>query len=110
MMMTVGDVAEALNVSPGKVYGLIDREELGHNRIGKSIRISQTQFADYLKRTERPPRVPAAVKASQLEPLLRVSFEPPRTRGASQELKHIRIEPRRTRESSRRAKGGSSSK
>ncbi len=106
MMMTVPEVAKALRVSLWKAYRLIEARELGHNRIGGSIRVSQTQFADYLKRTERPPREPVPPQLPR-EPFKYVSFEPPRTRGGSHELKHIRIQPR---QASRRAKDGSSNR
>jgi excisionase family DNA binding protein len=82
MMMTVPEVAAALKISLWKTYRLIEARELGYNRIGGSIRVSQAQFADYLKRTERPPRVPAPPQPPR-EPFKYVSFEPPRTRGAS---------------------------
>ena len=109
MMMTIPEVVGALKISLWKAYRLIEARELGHHRIGGSIRVSQTQLADYLKRTERPPRDPVPRQPPH-EPFKYVSFEPPRTRIGAQEFKHIRIQPRKMRDAPRPKKNGTSNK
>lgn len=52
MFMTVKDVQKKLNVSLALVYRLVDRGELASHRIGKSIRISEEDLEDYLRKTK----------------------------------------------------------
>jgi excisionase family DNA binding protein len=71
MMMTVPEVAAALKVSLWKAYSLVELRELGHNRIGGTIRVSDAQLAEYLKRTERPPMLKTKAEPS---PDLRATY------------------------------------
>ncbi len=55
-MMTVEDVARRLNVLENFVYQAIAEGRLKHHRLGKAqgaIRVSETQLADFLRRTEQ---------------------------------------------------------
>lgn len=48
-MMTVNEVAERLNVSPGLIYKLIASGELVPYRIAGAIRISEEELTEYLE-------------------------------------------------------------
>lgn len=51
MLLTVRDVAQQLNVSPGCVYSLVARFEIAHVRIGAgrgTIRIREEDLGEYL--------------------------------------------------------------
>ena len=50
-MLKVAEVANRLRVSPGMVYKLIKRGDLGCHRIGTTIRIAESQLGEYLDRT-----------------------------------------------------------
>lgn len=55
-MMTVEDVARRLKASDSFVYGAIASGRLTHHRLGKGqggIRVSEEQFNNFLKLTER---------------------------------------------------------
>ncbi len=54
-MLKVCEVAKRLNLSVSKTYELIEGGELGHYRLGRSIRVSEFQIAAYLESTKREP-------------------------------------------------------
>jgi excisionase family DNA binding protein len=54
-MLKVREVAKRLNLSISKTYELIERGELGHHRLGRSIRVSESQVTAYLEITKREP-------------------------------------------------------
>jgi excisionase family DNA binding protein len=87
-MMTVSEVAKVLRISVWKAYRLIERRELGYHRLDGSIRVTQTQLVDYLRRTEHTPKGTVRPKSP-----------PDRT-----PFVHTRLQPRRTRDASRRIK------
>ena len=72
-MLKVRQVASRLNVSPSKVYELIETGKLGHYRMDGAIRVSEDQVREYLESTRREP----AARESKTGP------RPP--------LKHIRL-------------------
>jgi len=76
MLLKVCDVAQRLNLSLSKVYGLIDQGKLPHHRLDAAIRVSEEQLADYLEATKRERRAD--------EPL--TAYRPPRPRVT---LKHL---------------------
>ena len=53
--MTVAQAADRLGVSRGSVYALVEKGEIGHNRIGGAIRITEEQFAEYQQHIEHKP-------------------------------------------------------
>ncbi len=57
-MYTVNEVAERLKVSPATIYDAASSGELPHHRIGRgrgTIRVSEEQLAEYLKKTQVKP-------------------------------------------------------
>lgn len=52
MAYTVEEAAQLLSLSRAHVYRLIDFEDLGSVRIGRSRRITASQLADYVRRLE----------------------------------------------------------
>jgi excisionase family DNA binding protein len=84
-MMTVREVAGVLKISLWKTYRLIEREVLGHQRFGGSIRVTEGQLADYLRRTEHTPKKAVRPKR-KAEPLLYITGQR-RTRAASRRIK-----------------------
>lgn len=53
-LLTVAEVAASLRVSTMTVYRLIQRDELGALRIGRSYRIEPETLAAYLQSTVSP--------------------------------------------------------
>jgi excisionase family DNA binding protein len=53
--LTVGDVAGSLRVHPQTVRGWIARGDLRAIRIGRTIRVRQTDFQEMLERARIPP-------------------------------------------------------
>ena len=53
--LTARQVAERLGVSRNAIYALIEKGEIGHNRIGGSIRITEEQFAEYQEHIAHQP-------------------------------------------------------
>ena len=51
-LLKVKQVAERLNLSPSKVYELIDEEKLPHYRIGGTLRVSDVHLAEFLASNE----------------------------------------------------------
>ena len=52
-MLTVGDVATQLNLSPACIYALVESRQLSSHRFGKgrgAIRISETDLAEFVAR------------------------------------------------------------
>lgn len=64
-MLKVCDVAKRLSLSISKTYELIECGELGHHRLGRSIRVSESQMAAYLETTKREPVVRRAPTGSR---------------------------------------------
>lgn len=64
-MLKVGEVAKRLNLSISKTYELIERGELGHYRLGRTIRVSELQIATYLETTKREPIANRAATGSR---------------------------------------------
>ena len=65
MLLTIRDVAERLNVSPGCVYTLVAQREIAHIRIGVgrgTIRVREEDLMRFLADRAREPRerVPSA--------------------------------------------------
>lgn len=52
ILYTPEEIAQKLKITKGTVYEMIKRGDLGAHHIGKSIRISQTQFEIYLSKSE----------------------------------------------------------
>ena len=48
-LLTVGEVAKALRLSPSAIYALIRSDVLPATRIGRSIRVSEKVLANYLE-------------------------------------------------------------
>jgi excisionase family DNA binding protein len=57
-MLTVKQLAERLNISADKVYGLVGAGKIEHHKIGGAIRITEAQLAAYLESTRQPVREP----------------------------------------------------
>ena len=61
-LYTAQEVADRLKIKKTTVYELIKRGELSSSKIGKQLRISEEQLAEYLKGTvsdsEQPPASP----------------------------------------------------
>ena len=58
-LLSPTQVASALGIGRGALYGLIMRQHIAHHRIGRLIRIRERDVARYLARTrvgERPHR------------------------------------------------------
>ncbi len=53
-LLTVGDVAERLQVSGRTVHRLINAKELAVIRIGRSVRVSEGAFQDLLTGGDMP--------------------------------------------------------
>jgi len=53
--LTVGDVAERLRVHPQTVRAWIARGDLGAVRIGRTLRVRQTELQEMLDRARIPP-------------------------------------------------------
>ena len=51
---TVPEVAEYLKMSKSKLYNLIQRDEIPHIKIGKNIRIQETDQMEWLEDQKRP--------------------------------------------------------
>ena len=58
--LTVGDVADRLRVHPQTVRAWIARGDLRAIRIGRTVRVRQTDFQEMLERARIPPRMRAA--------------------------------------------------
>jgi excisionase family DNA binding protein len=58
--LTVGDVADRLRVHPQTVRAWIARGDLRAIRIGRTVRVRQTDFQEMLERARIPPRMHAA--------------------------------------------------
>ena len=58
--LTVGDVAGSLRVHPQTVRGWIARGDLRAIRIGRTVRVRQTDFQEVLERARIPPRMQTA--------------------------------------------------
>jgi excisionase family DNA binding protein len=85
-MMTVDDVAARLKASESFVYAAVAEGRLKHYRLGKGqgcIRISEEQFAEFLRQTERGGE-PAKEEAPK--PLDDAPAAPPRAKGKKVEL------------------------
>jgi len=54
-MLTVKEVAEKWNVSPGIIYKLVTAGQLACHRIGSAIRFTEDQLKEYL---QTPPKQP----------------------------------------------------
>ena len=48
-ILTIPEVAEYLQLSKAKVYWLVSRKEIPHIRIGRNVRIKETELAEWLK-------------------------------------------------------------
>ena len=70
MMLKVKQVAERLNVSPSKVYELIERDLLPHYRIGGAIRVSEGHLTEYLASNEHGTGEKAKVWPERTKPKL----------------------------------------
>lgn len=70
-MLKVSEVALRLNLSPSKVYELIDDGELAHHRIGGAIRVSEEQLAEFLDETKRDRRESRRRRSQPRPPPLR---------------------------------------
>jgi excisionase family DNA binding protein len=67
-MRKVSEVASRLNLSPSKIYELIETGKLGHYRIDGAIRISDDQIGAFLETARREP---AAPRRSNLRTMLK---------------------------------------
>lgn len=81
-MMTVGEVARRLSVSDSFVYQAISEGRLKHHRLGKAqgaIRVSETQLADFLRRTEQGhlPQTNSKPVPDPITPRQKFNFLPP---------------------------------
>lgn len=56
--LTVGDVAELLNVSRSGIYALIKNEGIGFYKVGRKIRFTEAHVRDYIDRSGREARQP----------------------------------------------------
>jgi excisionase family DNA binding protein len=52
-LFTVSEIADYLRVSKMTVYRLLDSDELGHMRIGRTFRIPAAAFTEYLRVNSR---------------------------------------------------------
>gem|GEM_PF-2284272 len=53
-VLTVPQVAEILQISPSKLYLLIKREQFPHVRIGRNVRIIQSDLEEWIEQRRRP--------------------------------------------------------
>jgi len=51
-MLTVNEVAEKLKLNPQTVYRLIRDGHLKAHKLGRTVRITEESYRDYLKKTE----------------------------------------------------------
>ena len=54
---TVSEVAKALKISRSKIYLLIQRKEIPHLKIGRNVRITESQLQEWIQnnREEKEP-------------------------------------------------------
>jgi excisionase family DNA binding protein len=54
---TVNEVAEYLKISKSKIYLLIQRKEIPHVKIGRNVRITESQLLEWIEKNkeEREP-------------------------------------------------------
>jgi excisionase family DNA binding protein len=55
---TVPEVAEYLKISKAKIYYLVQREEIPHVRIGRNVRIRETDLKKWIDKQTYQPRLP----------------------------------------------------
>lgn len=49
-IMTVPQVAEYLKISKSKIYYLVQRKEIPHVRIGRNVRIRESDLAKWMEK------------------------------------------------------------
>ena len=54
MIYTVPEVAEYLKMSKSKVYDLVKRQKIPYIRIGRNVRIRQSDLDEWLEEQTRP--------------------------------------------------------
>ena len=52
--MTVPDVAEYLKISKAKIYVLIKRKQIPHIKIGRNVRIKESELMKWLDKQTEP--------------------------------------------------------
>jgi excisionase family DNA binding protein len=53
-IMTIPQVAEYLQISKSKLYLMVRREELPHIRIGKNVRVLESDLEEWLMEQRKP--------------------------------------------------------
>ena len=66
-MLTVKDAAGRLGVPVNTVYKLISTHQLAHYRIGRSVRIADTDLTEYVGRCYHPVQQPAAIPREAIQ-------------------------------------------
>ena len=56
---TVPEVADYLKISKAKIYYLVQREEIPHVRIGRNVRIQETDLKKWIEKRTYQPRLPS---------------------------------------------------
>lgn len=64
--MTVKEAARALSISPSKLYEMVERSEIGHCRIGGSIRFADSDLSDLMEETKKTRREPETTRKSKI--------------------------------------------
>ena len=59
-ILTIPEVACYLQLSRAKVYWLVSRKEIPHIRIGRNVRINETDLAEWLKQQSVRPETTLA--------------------------------------------------
>jgi len=55
---TVPEVAEYLKISKAKIYYLVQREAIPHIRIGRNVRIRETDLKKWVEKQTYQPKLP----------------------------------------------------
>ena len=55
---TVPEVAEYLKISESKIYYMVKREEIPHMRIGRNVRIRETDLKKWMEKQTYQPKLP----------------------------------------------------
>jgi excisionase family DNA binding protein len=63
-VLNVREVAARLKFFQSKIYGMVERGELPHHKIGGAIRISEEQLTAYLETTKRERGEPPLTRKS----------------------------------------------
>lgn len=56
-LLTVSEVSQRLQLSPQQIYRMLERREIPHTRIRRSLRVSEEQLARFITSQEVPVRV-----------------------------------------------------